>query len=117
MKLVHTTSARTPVFRQKDMLDPYIKVMAMITMGFTTFACARYIDATPINPSYVRVDGNDDTYVASKKIRWIQKYKDSFYVCTNVNGCQVDYEGDKWKISASDNPEAYKQIEHMFGPE
>ncbi len=87
--------------------------MALITMGFTTFACARYIDTTPLNPSasYVRVDGNDDTYVATKNIRWIQKHEDSFFICTNVQGCQVDYKGDKWKINASENPESYKHIE------
>ena len=94
--------------------------MALVTMGFTTFACARYIDATTVNPQYVRVD--DDVAIATKNIRWIRRYHEipeipSFYLCTNDGGCfeSNDIEYGKWHVSASNNPESYKQIEQMFG--
>jgi hypothetical protein len=77
-----------------------------------------YIDATHIDaPAFVRVDGTDDTYVAIKNVRWVKKRADSLYLCTNALGCHVDHEdGDKWKISAAENPESYKLVEHMVGP-
>ncbi len=118
MKLVHTPSAAAARTPTRETVDPYLKVTALVTMGFATVACARYIDATPIDPAFVRVDGTDDTYVAIKNVRWIKKKADSLYLCTNVLGCQVDndHDSDKWKISASENPDSFKLVERMFGP-
>jgi hypothetical protein len=98
-------------------IDRCVKAMALVTMGFTTFACARYIDATPVDPQYVRVDGDNDVAIATKNIRWIQRYHDSFYICATDGGCfeSSDIECGKWQVSASNNPESYKQIEQMFG--
>ena len=114
---VHTASAAAVCARSRHAVDPYLKAAALVTMGFATFACARYIDATPVVPAFVRVDGTDDTYVAIKNVRWVKKRADSLYLCTNALGCHVDHDdGDKWKISAAEHPESYKLVEHMVGP-
>ena len=111
MKLVQTTCQKTT---NPIKVNSYLKVLSFITMGFTTFACARYIDANPIRPSYIKVDDANDVFIARKNIRWIKKHEDSYLICTNdVQGCYVDNNiiFDKWKISKSKNPESYRDIE------
>jgi hypothetical protein len=116
MKL--TTPVQKTTNPINNTVDSCMKSMAFITMGFATFACARYIDATPIKPSYIKVDDADDVFtaIARKNIRWIKKHEDSYLICTNVQGCYNDNNNtsDKWKISKAKNPESYRDIE-TFG--
>lgn len=113
------TISKNSMTHQSTMSSIY-KVAKLTTMGFVAFAAARYIDSTPVKPSFIRVDHaakqDSNIYLSTRNFRWIKHdaETDTYNICTNAPGCNPNADYDKWKVSRQENPESYSIIENMI---
>ena len=61
------------------------------------------------NPTYIMADGK--TLINIQKIRWIKKYKECLYVCTNSNGCSSF---NSHEICKQKNIDSYLKLNTYF---
>lgn len=57
------------------------------------------------------IKAEEDKYVNTKYIRWIQEIGECYYTCSKMNGCNIE---NTHKICKSKLPKSYEKIQSLL---